>query len=245
MFCFRWKRSVTGHLPLPSAAEKTGKPIVCYVTDRESLGAEDIAATRIIRLLSKIRQTMAAGVDWVQIRERDLSARDLLSLACRAVSAAAETRTADVRVVMNDRVDVALAAGAAGVHLAGESLPVPEVVRWCRAGQAPPNWLIGVSCHSLERAREAESAGASYVFFGPVFDTPSKRPFGPPQGVRRLAEVCQAVEIPVLAIGGVDGRNAGECLRAGAAGVAAIRLFQQTCVSEELMRTIEALHSDH
>jgi len=242
MFCFRWKRSVTGHPPLRSAAEKTGKPIVCYVTDRESLG-DDVAATRTAGVLSKIQQAIAAGVDWVQIRERDLSARDLLSLACRAVRAAAETRTADVRVVINDRADMALAAGAAGVHLGGESLPVPEFVRWCRAGQAPLNWLIGVSCHSLERAREAESAGASYVFFGPVFDTPSKRAFGSPQGVRNLAEVCQAVEIPVLAIGGVDGSNAGECLRAGATGIAAIRLFQQPTALSELMRTIEAMHS--
>jgi len=243
MFCFRWKRSVTGHLPLPSAAEKTGKPIVCYVTDRESLG-DDVAAAQTAGVLSKIRQAIAAGVDWVQIRERDLSGRDLLSLACQAVRTAAETRTADVRVVINDRADVAFAAGAAGVHLGEESLPVPEVVRWCRAGQAPSDWLVGVSCHSLEKVLEADSAGASYVFFGPVFDTPSKRSYGPPQGVRKLAEVCRAVEIPVLAIGGVDGRNAVECLRAGAAGVAAIRLFQQPSAAAELMRTIEALRSD-
>jgi thiamine-phosphate pyrophosphorylase len=229
---------------LPSAVEKTAKPIVCYVTDRASLG-DDVAATGTAGVLSKIGQAIAAGVDWVQIRERDLSARDLLSLACRAVRTAAETRTAEARIVINDRVDVALAAGAAGVHLGEESLPVPEVARWCRAGQTPPNWLIGVSCHSLQRAREAESAGASYVFFGPVFDTPSKRSYGPPQGVRKLAEVCRALKIPVLAIGGVDGSNAGPCLRAGAAGVAAIRLFQQPSAPAELMRTIEALHCDH
>jgi len=243
MFCCRSKRSVTGHPPLPSAAEKNRKPIVCYVTDRESLGSDEDAGAPTARLLSKIRRAITAGVDWVQIRERDLSARDLLSLACRAVRTAAETRTADVRVIINDRADVALAAAAAGVHLGGESLPAFEVVRWCRAGQAPPNWLVGVSCHSLERAREAESAGASYIFFGPVFDTPSKRTFGPPQGVRKLAEVCQAIEIPVLAIGGVDGRNAGDCLRAGASGVAAIRLFQQPGALEELIETIKTLHS--
>ena len=233
-----------GHPPLRSAAEKIdGKPIVCYVTERKSLCADDVAATPTASVLSQIRRAITAGVDWVQIRERDLSGQDLLALACRAVSAARETRTAGGRIVINDRADVAVAAGAAGVHLGEESLPVSEVVRWCRAGQAPPNWLIGVSCHSLERAREAESAGASYIFFGPVFDTPSKRAFGSPQGVRNLAEVCQAVEIPVLAIGGVDGSNAGECLRAGATGIAAIRLFQQPTALSELMRTIEAMHS--
>ncbi len=243
MFCCRSKRSVTGHPPLPNAAEKKRKPIVCYVTDRKSLGSDNVAAAQNAGVVSKIERAITAGVDWVQIRERDLSARDLLFLACRAVRTAAEARPADVRVIINDRADVALAAGAAGVHLGEESLPAPEVVRWCRAGQAPPNWLIGVSCHRLERAREAESAGANYIFFGPVFDTPSKRHFGPPQGVGKLAEVCQAIEIPVLAIGGVDGRNAEDCLRAGAAGVAAIRLFQQPGALEELARTIETLHS--
>ena len=185
---------------------------------------------------------MRAGVDWVQIRERDLPARDLLALARRVVRAAAPSHR-DVRVILNDRVDVALAARAAGVHLGSESLPVREVLQWCRAGNAPRNWLIGSSCHSLEGAREAESAGASYIFFGPVFATPSKIPFGPPQGLGKLEEVCGAVGIPVIAIGGVNRANGGECLRAGAAGVAAIRLFQEPSEPAELMRTIEALHA--
>ena len=139
---------------------------------------------------------MRAGADWVQIREKDLPGRELLELARNAVAAANERPAAKgvskPRVYVNDRLDVALAAGAAGVHLGGESAPAGDVVRWCRNGNAPSGFEIGVSCHSVEDAREAERAGASYIFFGPVFDTPSKREFGAPQGAERLAEVCEA-----------------------------------------------------
>jgi thiamine-phosphate pyrophosphorylase len=239
MSCSRWKPSATGHPLLPSAAEKTRQSrIVCYVTDGKSLPTGD----RTADVLTQICKAITAGADWVQIRERDLPARDLLSLTRRALGEV-RSRTADVEIILNDRVDVALAAGAAGVHLGGQSLPVGDVLRWCRAGNAPRNWLVGASCHSLDEAREAERAGASYIFFGPVFDTPSKRAFGPPQGVEKLAEVCRALEIRVIAIGGVNEGNGVECLRAGAAGVAAIRLFQQPGAPTELMRTIEALHS--
>ena len=96
--------------------------------------------------------------------------------------------------------------------------PRGEVVRWLRSGNAPADFLVGVSCHSLEEVREAENAGASYAFFGPVFDTPAKRAFGAPQGMARLEEVCRSVKIPVIAIGGVNEENAEECFRAGAVG---------------------------
>jgi len=207
---------------LPSAPEKE---ILCYVTGRESLGASAPAAS----LLESIRAAIEAGVDWVQIREKDVKARELFALARQAEAVSgSEGRTRAARVLINDRLDVALAAGAAGVHLGRESAPVRDVVRWCRAGNAPAGFLIGVSCHHIEEAREAQSAGASYIFFGPVFETPSKRSFGPPQGIARLAEVCRSVRLPVIAIGGLNQENAAECLRAGAAGIAAIRLFQET-----------------
>ena len=244
MFCYRSKRSATGHPPLPSAAEKTNqKRIVCYVTDGKSLTPGDHTSGRTAHVLGKIRKAITAGVDWVQIREQDLSARDLLSLARQALRETAAVPDAHVRIILNDRVDVALAVGAAGVHLGGESLPLREVLRWHRAGNGPANWLIGASCHSLAGACEAESSGATYIFFGPVFDTPSKRPFGPPQGVAKLAEVCRAVRIPVIAIGGVNRTNGDDCLRAGAAGVAAIRLFQEPSAAAELTQTIRAWHS--
>lgn len=209
------------------------KPIVCYVTDRKALGSTD----SVENVLARIRAAAIAGVDWVQVRERDMPARELLALvraACREKA----------RIVVNDRLDVALAAGAGGVHLGGESLPAREVVRWCRSGNASAEFLIGVSCHSIDEVRLAEGAGASYVFFGPVFDTPSKRPFGPPQGVARLTEACRAVRIPVIAIGGVNEENASECARAGAAGFAAIRMFQERREPETLGRAMARLRQD-
>lgn len=211
------------------------KPILCYVTDGKAPGAADPTAN----VLAQIRAAAAAGVDWVQIRERHAPARELLALA-KAATDACDGRA---RVIINDRLDVALAAGAAGVHLRGTSVPAREVVRWCRAGNAPAGFLIGVSCHSVAEAREAESAGASYLFFGPVFETPSKKSFGAPQGIARLAEVCRSVRIPAIAIGGVNEENAAQCLRAGAAGIAAIRMFQESREPEEFRKTVARLHS--
>ena len=215
-----------------SPALKT--PIVCYVTDRKSLqvseGGEGV--------LGKIRAAAAAGVDWVQIREKDLSGGELLALAREAVAGRGVAR-----VIVNDRLDVALAAGTSGVHLGRESLRARDVVRWCRAGNARAEFSVGVSCHSWEEARAAESAGASYIFFGPVFDTPSKRGMGEPQGVGRLAETCRSVRIPVVAIGGVSERNAAECIRAGSAGIAAIRMFQAVQDGAAMKAVIERLHA--
>ena len=222
---------------MPSATEKA---LLCYVTGRNSLGAADPVGS----LLAKIRAAIEAGVDCVQIREKDLNARELLALARPAVAMrSGQDRATQLRILINDRLDVALAAGAAGVHLGRESLPAREVVRWCRSGNAPAEFLIGVSCHNIEEAREAESAGASYIFFGPVFATPSKASFGPPQGAAKLSAVCRAVRLPVIAIGGVDEENAEECLRAGTAGIAAIRMFQEARDPAALKRVLARLHN--
>jgi len=208
---------------------------VCYVTDRKSAGPPDLTTS----VMQCIRTAIAAGADWVQIREKDLAGRKLLGLAQEAVEAAAS----QVRILVNDRLDIALAAGAAGVHLGGDSLPAREVVRWCRKGKVSADFLVGVSCHSIEDAREAESAGANYIFFGPVFDTPSKQRFGAPQGIAKLTEVCRAVRIPTIAIGGISAENAAECIRAGAAGIAAIRLFQEQRDSTALREIVKRLHA--
>jgi thiamine-phosphate pyrophosphorylase len=202
---------------LPHAAKQ--RPILCYVTDRRGISPAAGSAD----LLGLIKRASIAAVDWIQIREKDLSARETLELSRQAVAAVGAT----TKILVNDRLDVALAAGAAGVHLGGESAPVAEVVRWCRAGHAPAEFLIGASCHSLAELLAAENSGADYVFFGPVFATPSKLPYGTPQGIERLTEVCRQTHIPVIAIGGVTAENADDCLRADAAGIAAIRLFQQ------------------
>jgi thiamine-phosphate pyrophosphorylase len=227
----RWKRFAAGLPPLLPALKT---PIVCYVTDRKSLGE----GTGGAGVLGRIRAAIAAGVDWVQIREKDLSGRELLGLAREVVAAGG-----GARVIVNDRLDVALAAGAAGVHLGRESLGARDVVSWCRGGNAPADFVVGVSCHSLKDAREAESAGTAYIFFGPVFDTPSKRGMGEPQGIARLAEICRGVAIPVLAIGGVGEANARDCIHAGAAGIAAIRMFQDARDAEALKEVARRLHA--
>jgi len=188
-------------------------------------------------LYDSVRRAAAAGAGWIQIREKDLDARSLVELARFAV---AETRALAARVLINDRLDVALAANAAGIHLGEKSLPLETVIEWRRsAGRV--DFLIGVSCHSLDSARAAERGGADYIFFGPVFETPSKVAFGAPQGIERLREVCASVEIPVLAIGGVSLENARACIAAGAAGVAAIRLFQEEADSVKLAAQLKAM----
>jgi thiamine-phosphate pyrophosphorylase len=235
MCSWRSRRFAAGLPPLPAAPDK---PIVCYVTDRKSLGS----AASVPSVLEKIRAAAQAGVDWIQIREKDLPARELLALAREAVSIA-QSSASKALVIVNDRLDVALAAGAAGVHLGGESAPAREVVRWCRgAGNAPAGFRIGVSCHNVQETQEAESAGADYALFGPVFDTPSKRSYGTPQGIARLKEVCAAVQILVIAIGGVNEKNAVECIRAGAAGIAAIRMFQEAKNQQVLADAVALIH---
>jgi thiamine-phosphate pyrophosphorylase len=218
-------------------------PILCYVTDRKlPAPAAGVATDPLGALLECVERAARAGVDWIQLREKDLDGRVLFDLTAGAMAASSaatgggEKRT---RIVVNDRLDVAWAAGAGGVHLGEDSLPVAEVVRW-RNGVRREDFLVGVSCHSLERAAEAAGAGTDYIFFGPVFATPSKAAFGAPQGLRKLGEVCRAVSVPVLAIGGITAENARDCLGAGAAGIAAIRLFQQTQELAGVLRKIQA-----
>lgn len=196
--------------------------------------------------MQSAQAALAAGVDWLQVREKDLPGGQLLELARRMVSYA-EEQTVEIgrhpRIIINDRLDVALAAAADGVHLGRESAPAREVVPWCRAGNAPKRFAIGVSCHSVEDAREAENAKTDYIFFGPVFETPSKQPFGAPQGIERLAEVCHCMAVPVIAIGGVDKENAASCIRAGASGIAAIRMFQRSPDPKAIRESVASIQS--
>lgn len=212
----------------------------CYVTDRRSLPEFEPRKAQET-LLSKIEAAAASGVDWIQIREKDLSGRDCALLVQKALQRAAKSPAssgAPARILVNDRLDVALSERTSGVHLGENSLPLPETRRLVGNRNEPEGFLIGVSCHSLEAARSAASAGADYLFFGPVFATPSKATFGAPQGLERLAEVCRAVPIPVLAIGGITLANAPDCLTAGASGIAAIRLFQD---AQDISSVVESL----
>jgi thiamine-phosphate pyrophosphorylase len=205
-------------------------PILCYVTDRKghaSAESEDRAA-----LLKRIAIAVGTGIDWIQIREKDLSAKELSSLTRDAVAQTKQINKREgtlTRIIVNDRLDVALSEDSGGVHLGEHSLAAHDVYKWLRAKPdlaKRRKFLVGVSCHSVQAAASAARDGADYIFFGPVFATPSKASFGAPQGLQRLAEACSAVTIPVLAIGGLTLDNASDCFGAGSAGIAAIRLFQ-------------------
>jgi len=155
------------------------------------------------------------GAGAIQLREKDLSARDLYALGARLQAALSPY---GVPLLINDRLDVALALDAAGVHLAGNSLPTAVARR-----VLGPDKLLGVSTHSVAEAHRAAEDGADFVAFGPVFTTPSKVAYGPPQGLQHLTAVVRAVHIPVIAIGGIDHTNLSQVVQAGAYGVAMIR----------------------
>lgn len=197
---------------------------LCYITDRRALAPASLVA--------RIGEAARAEVDMVQIREKDLAVRELAELVSAALEAVRGTTT---QVVVNDRLDVALALGAAGVHLGQQSLPGAATRRI-----APPGFLMGVSCHSLEEALEAEAARADYILLGPIFPTPSKLRYGPPLGLEKLREVCRRVRIPVLALGGMTVERVKPCLQAGAHGVAGISLFQNAPSVEEVVRQLRA-----
>ena len=207
-------------------------PLLCYVTDRHALPIANPAGS-LAALTQKIEEVVAAGIDWVQIREKDLSARELASLTRQTLTMAGKysaKRSPVVRVLVNDRLDVAIAERAGGVHLGERSLPVAEAKRLLASAahgkMVDESFLVGVSCHSLDAAQAAERDGADYIFFGPIFRTPSKESFGAPQGIARLRQVCREVPIPVFAIGGITLETVSACFAAGSSGIAAIRLFQ-------------------
>jgi len=214
--------------PPPPTREIT----LCYVTDRK--GLEVSPENQCEALVGRMEIAARAGVDWIQLREKDLSGRALAELLREALRRV----PAGCRIVLNDRLDVACALGAGGVHLGRESLSVEDARRLARGRGATQDFLVGASTHSLAAALSAEKAGADYLVFGPVYATPSKAQYGPPQGIERLREVCHAVSLPVLAIGGITVENARACLEAGAAGIAAIRLFEE---SSDLAAVVDAL----
>lgn len=163
-------------------------------------------------------EALSAGVDMIQIRERDLSARELFSLAEPIAIKASKT---GINLLINDRADVAASLNC-GVHLTTRSLPA-RVVR----NTFGSKMLIGVSTHNIEEARAAESGGADFIVFGPVFETESKTVYGKPVGLEALRAVANELRIPVIALGGIKLTNYLLALKAGAAGIAAISLFTE------------------
>jgi len=239
--------------------------MICYyITDRRQFAGD--AREQWRRLLAKIAEAARAGIDYIQLRERDLMPQELEILAQEAVETIRQVYAGDAanhlsnaspkkrrtRLLINSRVDIALAAGADGVHLRSGDLAASEArVIWDRAatkgkpGMAKEPFLVAVSCHTLAELRSAESHGADFSVFAPVFE---KVTFPQAQGIglQALRKACSqgfrpanlegvgAGHMPVLALGGVTMDNAAACLEAGAAGIAAIRLFQDHDVAETL-----------
>ena len=207
--------------------------LLYYITDRTAFPGDE--PTRRIRLLEKIAEAASQGIDYIQLREKDLSTRDLETLAREAMGILRKLKTENreprTALLINSRTDVAIATTANGVHLRADDLS-PQEVRTAWQGSrgagalarenSPPDPLIAVSCHSPQEVAKAATNQATLAVFAPVFEKKDAQP----TGLEALRQACQA-KIPVLALGGVTLQNAQSCLQAGAAGIAAIRLFQE------------------
>lgn len=176
------------------------------ITDRHQTAGRGLPAV--------VEEALAGGVRAVQLREKDLTPRELLELA-RTMREL--TGRCGARLIINDRVDIALAVDADGVHLGEASIPAAAARRILG-----PDRLIGVSCHDTEGALAAETSGADFITFGPVYPTPSKAAYGPPVGVERLSKTAELLRIPVFALGGIKREKTSEVMATGAAGVALI-----------------------
>ncbi len=199
---------------------------LCLVTDRTQARGRDLAGV--------VGECLAAGLPAVQVREKDLSAADLAAL-CRRLRP--PTRERGALLIVNDRVDVALAVGADAVQRTGVSLPIDAI-----RAIAGARLRVGASVHSLEDAVEAEAQGADWVVFGPVYDTPSKRRYGAPQGLDALAKVTERLRVPVIAIGGITPARVSAVRAAGAFGVAVIAaILDQPAPADATRRFLEAL----
>jgi thiamine-phosphate pyrophosphorylase len=219
--------------------------LLYYITDRHLFPGDAAAQER--QLLAKLGECAASGVDLIQLREKDLSTRALQELAGKAVAALGDSAT---RLLINSRTDVALACGAHGVHLPANDLAASEVravitrtaltrTTLAQAGAGMP--VIGVSAHSLLEVASAEAHGADFAVFAPVFE---KGGAVNSEGLEQLRQICHRTEsaqppMPVLALGGITLENARQCVEAGAAGIAAIRLFQQNDV-RAVVKTLRA-----
>jgi thiamine-phosphate pyrophosphorylase len=214
-------------------------PLLCYITDRTQFPGKEPA--RRERLLEKVSEAAEAAIDYIQLREKDLTTRELEGLACNVLDIMqkaklrTENRELRTKLLINSRTDVALAVSADGVHLPAGDIGATEVRRvWqqsrlCSAG-APARVTIGQSCHQPSEVEQAAIAGADLAVFAPVFEKRAA-PTVKAAGLAALHQACQ-YKIPVLALGGITLENASSCLDAGAAGIAAIRLFQENNIAE-------------
>jgi thiamine-phosphate pyrophosphorylase len=231
----------------------SNRPLLYYITDRTAFSGDE--PTRRRALLAKIADAARAGIDYIQLREKDLPPRDLETLATEALSTIRDTPRAaghqplatlrtdnwelETVLFINSRTDIALATGANGVHLPANDISPPDVRRLCTScgADAPVRVTISKSCHSPQDVHEAARAGADLAIFAPVFEK-KDGPATTPAGLDALRAACRH-EIPVIALGGITLKNAAACLQAGAAGIAAIRLFQEHDIAEVVRRVRE------
>jgi thiamine-phosphate pyrophosphorylase len=206
--------------------------ILYYITDRLQLADDETSRQR--RLLEKISEAARAGVDYIQLREKDLTVRELERLAAEAVGWLRGTRT---KLLINSRVDVAIASRAVGVHLRSNDIAASEARAIWAKSTGRPDYVIGVSCHSINDLAGAEEHGADFAVFGPVFGKQGSPE--PPVGLEALRAVArrglpptESSGMPVLALGGVTPENSRACMDAGAAGIAGIRLFQDNNIAQ-------------
>ena len=212
--------------------------LLYYITDRVQFGGDESSQRR--RMLEKIAEATNAGVDYIQLRERDLSGRELESLSGEAMK---RVRGSNTRLLINSRVDVAIAVGAHGVHLRSDDLAASEVRAVWAKSTGRTDCVIGVSCHSINEVLSAEGHGADFVVFGPVFGKQGgnrppvaiealrsvTRRGGPPD---KKVEAGQSLQMRVFALGGVTLENTHACVEAGAAGIAGIRIFQDNDIAQ-------------
>lgn len=209
------------------------KPIVYLITSGRTTAQTNAASEEFSAVLKQVAAAIAANVPLFQIREKNLTARVLYELTTEAAKL---VRGGQTRLLVNDRADVARAAGADGVHLTTRSLEAAKVRQAFGA-----DFLIGVSTHSADEVREARDGGADFAVFGPVFETPSKSMYGQPLSIAKLEQAARELApFPLLALGGVTLENASTCLQAGAAGIAAIRLLGDPESLGEVVEKIRA-----
>jgi thiamine-phosphate pyrophosphorylase len=215
--------------------------LLCYITDRSQFSGGESARRR--RLLEKISEAARCGVDFIQLREKDLSTRELELLAREAICVVREISPSTTQLLINSRVDVALAIGADGVHLRSDDISPADVRKTLNHhGRVPRDrFAIGVSCHSIHEVRQSVDH-ANFVVFGPIFEKKAGSGCGA-AGVETLHQACQE-KMPVLALGGITVENAVACVQAGAAGIAGIRLFQENEVRKvvDLLRSLPQLN---
>ena len=215
--------------------------LLYYITDRSAFPGSE--AERHTALIRRIAEAARAGVDYIQLREKDLPVRELERLAHEAVRAARDN-SSHTKLLINSRMDIALACGADGVHLPGDDIAASDArALWMKCSPRAP--IIGVSAHSVDEVQLAFSHGANFAALAPIFEKPNTAVTG--LGLEGLRRACSgfaaADEFAILALGGVNLENAGACLAAGASGLAGIRMFQAGSIGETARR-LRGLASD-